>query len=96
LELWRFDPFAAGIRDGRIWARGAGDNKGNLMARIAAVKAHREVHGRLPPGVGHPVANIHAPNEKIFVEDAIQTIKGIGLLMAEDGRRVSGSPEALR
>jgi acetylornithine deacetylase/succinyl-diaminopimelate desuccinylase-like protein len=48
LDLWRSDPFAAEIRDGRIWARGAGDNKGNLMARIAAVKAYREVHGRLP------------------------------------------------
>ena len=48
LELWRSHPFAAEIRDGRIWARGAGDNKGNLMARIAAVKAYREVHGRLP------------------------------------------------
>jgi len=35
------------------------------------------------PGVSHPAANIHAPNESIFVDDYIRTIKGIGLLMAE-------------
>ena len=39
------------------------------------------------PGVSHPAANIHAPNENIFVDDYIRTIKGIGLLMAEYGRR---------
>lgn len=48
LDLWQSDPFAAEIRDGRIWARGAADNKGNLMARIAAIKSYRAVHSHLP------------------------------------------------
>ncbi len=43
LELWESDPWAAEIRDGQIWARGASDNKGNLAARIAAVDAYRKL-----------------------------------------------------
>src|SRR5437660_430965 len=36
LELWRHDPFAADVADGRIWARGVSDNKGNLPASCTA------------------------------------------------------------
>jgi acetylornithine deacetylase/succinyl-diaminopimelate desuccinylase-like protein len=48
LELWDSDPFAAEVRDGRIWARGVADNKGHLVARICAVDAWRKVRGELP------------------------------------------------
>ncbi len=48
LELWRSEPFAAEIRDGRIWARGVADNKGNLAARLCAVEAYKKVRGELP------------------------------------------------
>src|SRR5699024_6342293 len=34
LGLWESDPFEPEIRDGRIYARGAGDNKGQLMAQL--------------------------------------------------------------
>lgn len=48
IELWDSPPFAAEIRDGRIYARGVADNKGNLMARLAAVHAYQQVRGQLP------------------------------------------------
>src|SRR5712691_2593227 len=51
LEAWSVPPFAATMRDGRLYARGVADNKGNLVARLWAVRAWREVHGRLPCGV---------------------------------------------
>ncbi|UCC61695.1 MAG: M20/M25/M40 family metallo-hydrolase [Anaerolineae bacterium] len=51
LELWDSDPFAAEIRDGRIYARGVADNKANLVSRICAVKAYQKVRGALPLGV---------------------------------------------
>ncbi|MDR2968982.1 MAG: dipeptidase [Tannerellaceae bacterium] len=34
LDLWRSDPFKAEIRDGRIWARGADDDKGQAMMQV--------------------------------------------------------------
>ena len=36
LELWKSDPFKAEIRDGRLWARGADDDKGQAMVQAKA------------------------------------------------------------
>ena len=36
LELWESDPFAPTLRDGKIYARGATDDKGNLWAALVA------------------------------------------------------------
>ena len=48
LEEWICDPFGAEVRDGKIYGRGAADTKGNLVARMCAVQALREVTGRVP------------------------------------------------
>lgn len=48
LDLWETDPFAADEREGRIFARGAADNKGDLVARLCAIETAREVAGDLP------------------------------------------------
>lgn len=48
LDEWTSDPFGAEIRDGRMYARGAVDTKGNIMARVAAIEAWLRVRGRLP------------------------------------------------
>lgn len=36
LELWKSNPFEPEIRDGRIWARGADDDKGQAMIQVKA------------------------------------------------------------
>ena len=36
LELWKSQPFEPEIRDGRIWARGADDDKGQTMIQVKA------------------------------------------------------------
>ena len=48
LEAWTSPPFAATIANGRLVARGASDNKGDLVARLCAVDAYQAVHGTLP------------------------------------------------
>src|SRR3970040_1251982 len=48
LELWESPPFGAEIRDGKLFARGAADNKGNLVARLCAVEAWLRTRGQLP------------------------------------------------
>ena len=35
-SLWSFDPFAGEVRDGRVWGRGAADQKGGMAALIHA------------------------------------------------------------
>lgn len=36
LQLWKTNPFEPEIRDGRIWARGADDDKGQAMIQVKA------------------------------------------------------------
>ncbi|CAN5719663.1 M20/M25/M40 family metallo-hydrolase [soil metagenome] len=48
IELWRSPPFSPEVRDGIFFARGAADNKGDLVARLAALHAYVETHGGLP------------------------------------------------
>ncbi len=48
LEEWASDPFEPEVREGRIYGRGVADTKGNLVARLCAVRAFRQVRGELP------------------------------------------------
>src|ERR671916_2059793 len=48
LELWESDPFEPEIRDGILFARGVADDKGDVMARIQALRVYQEEHGPLP------------------------------------------------
>ncbi len=51
VELWTTPPFEPAIRDGRVYARGASDNKGNMLVPILAVEAMLRVTGGLPLNV---------------------------------------------
>lgn len=48
LNLWTSDPFKPEIRDGRIWARGATDNKGQMLAHVLGVEKTLRDHQELP------------------------------------------------
>ncbi len=48
LELWTSPPFTPTRRDGRLYGRGASDDKGHLAARLFAIDALLAVHGELP------------------------------------------------
>ncbi len=52
LDAWASDPFKPAVREGRIYARGAGDNKGQLYAQLMGVEALMKLRGgRLPLNV---------------------------------------------
>src|ERR687886_2100317 len=48
LELWESDPFEPEVRDGVLFARGVADDKGDVMARIQALRLYTEEHGPPP------------------------------------------------
>jgi acetylornithine deacetylase/succinyl-diaminopimelate desuccinylase-like protein len=48
LERWIQPPFAPAVRDHRIYARGASDDKGNMLIPILAVEAMLKTQGSLP------------------------------------------------
>jgi acetylornithine deacetylase/succinyl-diaminopimelate desuccinylase-like protein len=51
LDQWLSPPFEPTIRDGRLYGRGVGDNKGQHLANILAVEAWLAVHSELPCNV---------------------------------------------
>lgn len=48
LEEWLSPPFEPEIRDGKIYGRGVGDNKGQHLAQILAIESLLAVRGKLP------------------------------------------------
>ncbi len=48
LELWNSPPFEPTVRDGKLFARGAVDDKGQVYMHLKAIEAHMKVNGRLP------------------------------------------------
>jgi acetylornithine deacetylase/succinyl-diaminopimelate desuccinylase-like protein len=48
LDLWENPPFEPLVKDGRIYARGASDDKGNLFVPIIVVEAMLKTGGSLP------------------------------------------------
>ena len=48
LDLWETPPFEPTIREGRLFARGVADNKGNLVGRLHAIDAILAAEGELP------------------------------------------------
>ena len=94
LDEWISPPFEPTIRDGRIYARGAGDNKGQHFAQILALEALLAVHGRLPCNVivllegeeevGSPhIAEFVRTHRDLLQADLVITSDGP---VAEDGR----------
>lgn len=48
LELWTTPPFVPSIRDGRMYGRGTGDNKGQNLAQLLGLRALRDLTGGYP------------------------------------------------
>jgi acetylornithine deacetylase/succinyl-diaminopimelate desuccinylase-like protein len=50
-NLWKTDPWKAEIRDGKMFGRGATDDKGPVLALLSALEAMMKVDGKLPVNV---------------------------------------------
>jgi acetylornithine deacetylase/succinyl-diaminopimelate desuccinylase-like protein len=98
LDEWISPPFEPTLRNGKIYARGVGDNKGQLMAQVLAVKSYMDVHGKLPVNVkfvfeGEEESS--SPNIASFVEAHREKLK-TDLVYTSDGPLdASGRPVVL-
>lgn len=78
IDLWISEPFRPEIRDGVLYARGTADNKGDLVARLAALHAYREADVGLPCRI------------KFLVEGEEETgSKSFEAMVARYGQRLS-------
>lgn len=51
VELWTDPPFSANIREGKIYARGAVDDKGQVFIHFKSIESHMKNSGSLPVNV---------------------------------------------
>jgi acetylornithine deacetylase/succinyl-diaminopimelate desuccinylase-like protein len=95
LELWLSPPFEPTIRDGRIYARGIGDNKGQHFAQLMAIESHLKVHGELPCNVIFLLEGeeeIGSPRIADFVANNREKLKADFVVTADGPMHPSGRP----
>jgi len=51
LELWKSEPFTPTIKDGKVYARGSADDKGQAYIHVKSVEALLKTTGKLPVNV---------------------------------------------
>lgn len=96
LDLWVSPPFEPEVRDGALYARGSKDDKGEFIARLAAVDAVRAAHGgELPCGVTFILEGeeeISSPHIAQFVQEHRDLLKSHGSVWEEGGINDKGQP----
>ncbi len=95
LAEWHSPPFAAEIRDGKLYARGASDNKGNLVARLCAVDAWLKTRGALPLTVNFVVEGeeeVSSAHLHQFVGRHRDLVQADGCLWEAGGKDVQENP----
>ncbi|UPK07951.1 M20/M25/M40 family metallo-hydrolase [Bradyrhizobium sp. 170] len=95
LEAWISPPFEPTIREGRIYARGAGDSKSQHLAQILAVESYLAVHGRLPCNVLillEGEEEIGSPSLAGFIQANRDLLKADLVVTADGSLHESGRP----
>lgn len=98
VELWTSPPFEPAVRGGKIYARGSGDNKGQLYAQVKGVEAVLECLGELPVNVKflfEGEEEVGSPNIGAFIRDHLDLLT-CDLVYCSDGHHSYGDrPEVV-
>jgi acetylornithine deacetylase/succinyl-diaminopimelate desuccinylase-like protein len=95
LNLWDTPPFEPMLKDGRIWARGATDNKGQLMAHVLGVQSYLEKNGTLPLNLTFLLEGeeeIGSPNLAPFIEQNKELLACDVIAVSDTGMVARGVP----
>ena len=98
LELWDTPPFEPDIRDGRIYARGSADDKGQLFLHIKALEAHLATRGRLPVNVvvlAEGEEEVGSPNLVPFVRAYRERLAADTVVISDSAMFAPGLPSLL-
>jgi len=95
LTEWSVGPFAATIVDGKLYARGAANSKGDLVARLAAVEAYQKTFGKLPVSLRFIVEGedgLGSPSLYRFTNEHADLLVANGCIWDEGYRDTKESP----
>jgi acetylornithine deacetylase/succinyl-diaminopimelate desuccinylase-like protein len=95
LELWTNPPFEPVLRDGALYARGAKDDKGEFIARLAALDALEAIYGGYPCDVTFWVEGeeeIGSPHLPEWVAAHADRLQADAAIWEEGGIDADGHP----
>jgi len=98
LELWESPPFEPTIRDGRIYARGSVDDKGQLFLHVKALEAHLAVRGKLPVNVimlAEGEEEVGSENLEHFIEQNAKRLAADAVVISDTSMFAPGQPSIL-
>lgn len=93
---WDSDPFEPVIREGFMFARGSGDDKGQVVAHLKALEALLATEGKLPVNVKlliegeEEISSLHLGK---FVNDNIEKLKADVCVISDTGMDKIDQPE---
>jgi acetylornithine deacetylase/succinyl-diaminopimelate desuccinylase-like protein len=98
LDLWTSPPFEPAVRDGRIYARGSVDDKGQLYLHIKALEAHLGARGALPVNVvvlAEGEEEVGSEHLAEFVESHAERLKADVVVISDSAMFAPGLPSLL-
>jgi len=95
VELWNSPPFEPVVKNGKIYARGATDDKGQLYMHIKSVEAFFKMEGSLPLNVKFLIEGeeeIGSSNLEIFINNNAELLKCDAVLISDTALYAEGVP----
>jgi len=95
LGLWTTPPFEPQIRDGKIFARGATDDKGQLFTHLKSIQAWTESTGKLPVNVKFLIEGeeeVGSDNLDHFLEEHKERLKSDVAVVSDTSQYGDGIP----
>jgi acetylornithine deacetylase/succinyl-diaminopimelate desuccinylase-like protein len=95
LELWDSAPFEPEVRDNKLYARGASDDKGQVFMHIKAVEALMKESGSLPVNVKFLIEGeeeIGSPNLERYIVANKDKLSADVIVISDTGMQGPGRP----
>ena len=98
LDLWTTPAFEPTIRDGKLFARGSVDDKGQLYLHVKALEAHLSVRGKLPVNIillAEGEEEVGSDNLGDFVTANAKRLKCDAVVISDSSMFAPGLPSLL-
>ncbi len=94
-EGWETDPFEPVEKDGKVYARGATDDKGQLFIHVKALESYLNTNGAAPVNVKFLLEGeeeVSSPNLRPFVEEHLDLLRADVCVISDSSMRVIEEP----
>ena len=95
---WNTDPFEPVEKEGRIYARGATDDKGQLFIHVVALESYLNTAGRAPVNVKFLIEGeeeVSSPNLVPFIKDNLELLGAGVCIISDSSMRTIDEPAIL-